>query len=186
MEQVLSRSAHKKAEYRRQTILAWVYVGVLVALVLFALVRFVLAPVRVNGASMLPTLTEGEVLLIDKLSLFLRTPPRGSMVVFALPDRSETFIKRIIAMPGETVQIKEGGVYVNGYLLDESLYAPDMRGVEDFDALVVPEGKVFVLGDDRPISLDSRDPSIGCVPLEELEGRVRLRLTPFSKISLFI
>lgn len=185
MEQhVLSRSAYKKSEYKRQALLAWVFVVLEVVLALFLLFSFVLSPVRVNGSSMAPTLTQGEVLLIDKISLFLRTPPRGSMVTFSNPDTGEELIKRIIAMPGETIQIKEGNVYINGRLLDESLYSPG--AAEEFDALVVPQGSVFVMGDDRAESLDSRDERIGCIPLGELDGRVRFRVSPFSKIALFL
>lgn len=184
MEQPLSRSAYKKAEYRRQSMLAWIFVLFQVIIVLVLLFTFVLSPVRVNGGSMSPTLEQGEVLLIDKLSLFLRMPQRGSMVIFTRPDANEELIKRIIGMPGETIQIKEGNVYVNGRKLDESIYAPAVA--EDYDAIVVPDGCVFVLGDDRAQSLDSRDPSIGCIPLNELDGRVRLRVSPFSRIALFI
>lgn len=184
MERQLSRSAYKKAEYRRQGMLAWIFVlfqGIVALVLLFT---FVLSPVRVNGSSMSPTLEQGEVLLIDKLSLFLRMPQRGAMVIFTRPEAEEELIKRIIGMPGETVQLKEGCVYINGRKLDESAYSP--APVEEHEAIVVPEGCVFVLGDDRAQSLDSRDPSIGCIPLNELDGRVRLRVSPFSRIALFI
>ncbi|MDR1619253.1 MAG: signal peptidase I [Clostridiales bacterium] len=180
----LSRAAGKKLEYRMQSLLAWVFILLQALLVLVILFAFVLAPTRVNGSSMEPTLKEGDVLLIDKVSLFFRTPVRGSMVIFSHPVTGDELIKRIVALPGETIEIDRGAVYINGRYLDESMYMP-AAGV-DFEAFEVPLGCVFVLGDDRAQSLDSRDAGIGSVPIDEIDGRVRFRVSPFSTIALYL
>lgn len=184
MEQHILRSANKQREYRTQSLLAWAFIILQVFVIIFLLFVVILSPTRVNGSSMSPTLVEGEVLLVDRLSLFVRTPSRGAMVIFKNPHSDEELIKRIIALPGETIQINNENIYINGRLLDESSYSP--APAEEFDALVVPEGCVFVMGDDRANSLDSRDPSISCIPVEQLHGRVRFRISPFSRVALFL
>lgn len=153
-------------------------------LVLLVLFLFVLTPARVVGSSMAPTLKNGEVLLVDKLSIFLYMPPRGALVVFDHPLKNEELIKRIIALPGETVEITDGKVYIDGCLLDESAYMP--TDAQNFEAMVVPHGEVFMLGDDRAHSLDSRDEAIGCIPIRNIRGRVRLRVSPVTQASIFL
>ena len=184
MKEHLSRTAHKKAEYTRQNFYAWLFVLIQAFAVLALLFLLVLSPVRVNGGSMSPTLLPGEVLLVDRLSLYLRMPQRGDMVIFSHPETGEELIKRIIALPGETVEITGGHVYVNGCLLDESAYAP--AEAETYSPVVVSEGAVFVLGDDRGQSMDSRDPALGCIPIARLDGRVRLRVSPLTRAALFV
>jgi len=145
-----------------------------------------LQPVSVRGASMSPALTEGEVLLIDRLALYLKTPARGDMVIFPHPDTGEELIKRIIAFPGETVEITEGKIYVNGRLLDESAYLSPNAKNGQLPATVVPPERVFVLGDNRGESFDSRDENFGCIPLASLDGIVRVRVAPLQRVQLFL
>ncbi len=184
MKERLSRSAHKKAEYARQNFYAWMFVLIQAFAVLALLFLLVLSPVRVNGGSMSPTLLPGEVLLVDRFSLYLRMPQRGDMVIFSHPETGEELIKRVIALPGETVEIADGHVYVNGCLLDESAYSPALA--EAYAPVAVPAGAVFVLGDDRGQSMDSRDPALGCIPLKNLDGMVRLRVSPLTRAALFV
>ena len=179
----LSRVAHKKAEYARHSFFAWLFVLFEVAAVLALIFLLVLFPVRVSGSSMAPTLQQGEILLIDRLTLFLRSPRRGDLVIFENPDTGEELIKRVIALPGETVDIVNGVVYIDGRMLDETAYSPSAS--IDFAPVIVPEDAVFVLGDDRAGSLDSRDPDLGCVPLNMLDGKVRVRVSPLTRAALF-
>ncbi len=179
----LSRAVHKKAEYARHSFFAWLFVLLEVAAALVVVFVLVLFPVRVSGSSMAPTLQQGEVLLIDRLTLFLRSPRRGDLVIFENPSTGEELIKRVIALPGETVEIANGTVYIDGRMLDESSYSPS--AAKEFEAAVVPEETVFVLGDDRAGSLDSRDPALGCVPLNLLDGKVRVRVSPLNRAALF-
>ncbi len=179
----LSRAAHKKAEYARHSFFAWLFVLVEVVGVLALIFLLVLFPVRVSGSSMAPTLLQGEILLIDRLTLFLRSPRRGDLVIFENPSTGEELIKRVVALPGETVDLVNGVVYIDGRMLDESTYSPSAG--EDYAPIVVPEDAVFVLGDDRKGSLDSRDPGLGCVPLKSLDGKVRIRVSPLTRAALF-
>jgi len=135
------------------------------------------------GESMRPMLENGDLLLVDRISQYIRTPKRGDMVVFQSPVSGQETIKRVIAFAGETVDIVSGKVYIDGRALDESAYAAPDDG--NFSAVLVPEGCVFVLGDNRAQSADSRDPRFGCIPLEAIEGTVRLRIMPSDKINWF-
>ncbi|MDL2235282.1 signal peptidase I [Christensenellaceae bacterium OttesenSCG-928-L17] len=177
------RSAYKQAEYKRQSVYAWLFILAQALLLIAALFFFLFTPVRVNGTSMAPTLHAGEILLIDKLSLFLRTPERGAMVIFEHPETEEELIKRVIAYAGETVQIQNGQVFIDGRLLSEDAYMPS-AGAEDFGPVAVEAGCVFVLGDDRAQSVDSR--AFGSIPLRLLDGRVRFRIAPINKAALYL
>ncbi len=178
------RSSGKQREYRRQAAWAWAFILVQAAVVIAAVFLLLLQPVRVQGASMEPTLQQGEVLLIDRLAMYVKTPNRGDMVIFPHPATGEELIKRVIAFAGETVELEAGVVYVDGRALDEGSYVPAAQG--EMAALVVPEGSVFVLGDNRAESFDSRDPALGCIPLSSLDGIVRLRVAPLDRINLFV
>ena len=181
----LSRSAHKAPEYARQNFYTWLLVFFEAAAVLAILFLLALIPAKVNGSSMSPTLLDGEVLLVDRVSMYVRMPQRGEIITFAHPQTGEELIKRVIGMPGETVEITGGHVYVNGRLLDESSYI-NAEVPADFPATVVPWESVFVLGDDRAASTDSRDPAVGCVALNRIDGTVRLRVSPLTRASLFL
>lgn len=179
----LSRSMHKQAEYKRQNLYAWLFIFAQVAIFIGLIFFFFLSPVRVNGQSMSPMLQEGDILLIDKLTYHLRSPKRGDMVIFPHPETGEELIKRVIAFAGETVEITEGRVYINGVYLDESSYleaAPDL----DFRSTVVEINTIFVLGDERNMSLDSRD--LGGVALRSIDGLVRFRVAPLNRTNIFL
>ncbi|MDL2258030.1 signal peptidase I [Eubacteriales bacterium OttesenSCG-928-K08] len=178
------RSAYKQREYRRHGIYAWLFILAQAAVVIALLFFFLITPVKVTGESMEPTLSPGDVLLIDRLSLYLRTPQRGNIVIFHHPHTGEPLIKRVVALGGETIEITGGKVYINGRLLDESSYSPESAA--DYPATLVEDGCVFVLGDQREKSLDSRSESLGCVPLSLLYGRVRLRVAPIDRPALFV
>lgn len=121
---------------------------------------WVLEPIYIASASMEPTLPVGRHLFTDKLTLRLRSPRRGDIVVFVSPvGEEDEAVKRVIALPGETVELKEKKVFVNGQELDEP-YARHTRAMEKLEGdnlgpLVVPPGKLFVLGDNRDESKDS-------------------------------
>ena len=114
----------------------------------------------VQGASMLPTLREGERVLVDKLTYKLREPARGEVVVFRYPaDMRRKFIKRVIGVPGDVVEVRDWLVYVNGEPLhEEYILGPTY---DEFGPVEVPEDTVFVLGDNRNHSEDSRHASVG-------------------------
>lgn len=166
----------------------------LVALGAVFLIRtFLVQPFLVSGASMVPNFANGDYLLVDELTYYFRQPQRGEVVVFRYPnDESTYFIKRIIGLPGERVQIQDGKVTVynkdhsDGFVLDES-YLPKSTvtatrtgGQTDF---TVEDGKYLVLGDNRSYSFDSRD--WGLLKHDEIVGLVRMRLWPLNGFTVF-
>lgn len=180
----MSRTQDKRTQYRRGAFLAWLFTALQAAAALTLLFAVLMFPERMNGTSMAPTLQPGEILLVDRVTLFLRAPRRGDIVIFKNPRTGEELIKRVVALPHETVQIAGGSVYIDGRLLFEGAYSPD--AAKDYGPAVVPEGRVFALGDERNDSLDSRDPSIGCIPFASLDGRVRFRLFPVERLAVFL
>ena len=137
----------------------------------------------VDGPSMERTLFDNEKLLVSD---FLYTPKQGDIVIFQLNDLYDTpLVKRIIATEGQTVEIKTDGVYVNGVCYDDSFVYLDMESTvyryTPMAPIVVPEGHVFVMGDHRNHSTDSR--AFGCVDERNILGRVVLRLFPFSSFG---
>ena len=122
---------------------------------------------------------DGEYVLIDKISYLLHSPERGDVVVFTPPNNDRDYIKRVIGLPGDTVEIKGGRVYVNGIVLDE----PYLRNVihNDMPPRVVEEGRYFVLGDNRNNSSDSR--AFGSITPQSIVGRAWLVYWPPSDWS---
>lgn len=166
----------------------------LVALGAVFLIRtFLIQPFLVSGASMAPTFQNGDYLLVDEVSYEFRSPKRGEVIVFRYPnDESTFFIKRIIGVPGDTVEFEDGKVVVknsehpDGMLLHET-YLP--RGVVTNPrpggktSLTVKEGEYAVFGDNRSYSYDSRD--WGILKTDEIIGLVRLRLWPIDEFQVF-
>lgn len=165
---------------------------VLISLIIIIPIRyFLIQPFYVKGASMEPNFFDHEYLIIDEISYRFNEPARGDIVVFRYPrNPQEYFIKRVVALPGEKVQIRDGKVYIfnedgeSGYLLNEEYLKP---GVKTFslseDVLELREGQYYVLGDNRASSKDSR--SFGAVDESFLIGRVMLRGWPIERIGLF-
>lgn len=130
---------------------------------------------------MSPGLSSGEVVLCDQIGKFVRLPERGDIVLFSTEDG--VFIKRIVGMPGETVELVAGHVFINSIPLDESSYSVNYVG--DMPPVQVPEGSVFVLGDNREEMYDSRLATVGCIPYDRIQAVLRLRVSPFSRITYF-
>ncbi len=157
----------------------WVKTVILCAALALPIRFFVLESFTIEGSCMEPTLFTSQRVFVFKLAYALSPPARGDIIVFRYPlDPSRDYIKRVIALPGERVAIRDGNVYINGRLLDESAYpvTPDRSRYPDYQERVVPEGTVFVLGDNRPESEDSR--IWGFVPQENIKGRAFLLWWP--------
>lgn len=151
---------------------------------------FLVQPFFVRGASMEPNFEDGEYLIVDQLSYRFREPQRGEVIVFRYPQQpSQFFIKRIIGLPGETVEVKDGQVIIHnakheeGVILDETFYLPDLLRTGGQLSTTLSEDQYFVLGDNRTASSDSR--SWGALPEEDIIGRAWIRAFPFSRIELF-
>lgn len=141
---------------------------------------FLFQPFKVEGTSMQPRLGEHERILVNKLIYHLRPVARGEVVVFWFPgDAERSFIKRVIGVPGDRIEIRAGQVYVNRERLAEPYLSEPFREVEDFGPLVVPPDAYFVLGDHRNVSNDSR--SWGPVPRNLIYGKAILRYWPLTR-----
>ncbi|MEW6523434.1 MAG: signal peptidase I [Bacillota bacterium] len=154
---------------------------VLLALVIALVIRgFVMESFVVQGSSMEPTLLNSERLLVNKITFRLREPQRGDIIVFRYPRSPDRdYIKRVIAVAGETVEIKLGRVYVDGRVLSEPYLL--RSGTANFPVTMVPDGHVFVLGDNRGNSDDSR--AFGPVPLELIKGKAFFVFWPLGRIK---
>ncbi len=150
------------------------------AVLLFVLINLVSARVRVDGASMLPTLTNGELVIVNKLAYRLGEPSRGDIIVFHFPvDPSQEFIKRVIGLPGDQVSIHKGAILINGQRLDE----PYLPVTTNYDGdWTVGEDQLFVLGDNRNNSLDSHN--WGTVPMDYVIGKALFIYWPFNSLGI--
>jgi signal peptidase I len=158
--------------------------GLLLLVVLVPGRIFVAEPFEIPSGSMVPTLEPGQHVLADKLAYRLGSPKRGDLVVFHAPRTGEVLLKRVVAVPGDEVGIADSALVVNGRRPAEP-YVKDARLIdgEYFGPIRVPRGDVFVLGDRRSDSIDSR--TFGPVPESALIGRVDARVWPLDKLRLF-
>jgi len=158
---------------------------VIIALVIVIPIRyFLFQPFIVKGQSMEPNFENSNYLIVDELSYRFRDPQRGEVVVFRYPRNiSQRFIKRIIGLPGEKIEIEAGVVMVNGKILDESKYL--LLGVQTSGDIQISldENEYFVLGDNRISSFDSRQ--WGTLPRKNIIGRVYFRAWPITDLTKF-
>ncbi|MFH1401957.1 MAG: signal peptidase I [Parcubacteria group bacterium] len=161
---------------------------ILVALAIVVPIRyFLFQPFFVKGQSMEPNYETGDYLIIDELTYRLRDPERGEVIVFKYPNNTtQRYIKRIIGLPGETMEIKDGKVliYKNNQMsevLDESDYLPSDVQTAGSLKITLGDDEYFVLGDNRQVSSDSR--RWGAVPREDIIGKVYLRAWPIAAMA---
>lgn len=148
-----------------------------VALLLVTCALLVVAePMRVGSASMAPTLQPGDQVVVDKFTPRLSAPQRMDVVTASAPHSRLTLVKRVIGVGGDTVAIEDGLLFVNGRLVAERYVDHELMDSVYFGPVTVPQGMVFLLGDNRSTSIDSR--SFGPVPEASVRGQVRLRWWP--------
>lgn len=172
----------------KKEILEWlktIVISIGIAMIITTFIR----PTLVKGYSMYPTLDEYDYLIINKIPYMLHEPERGDIVVFkshlkTTEGKEKDLIKRVIGISGDTVQITGGKVFVNGQLLREEYINGTFTSGELL--VEVPEKMIFVMGDNRENSLDSRDDKVGPVSLKTVRGKVFIRLFPFTKIGKVI
>ncbi len=169
---------------------------VLIAAAIAGCVLFFFKPILVQQRSMEPTFSNGDYIIVSRQAYtLLGDPQHGDVVIFRsrLKDehnRDKNLIKRLIALPGDTIEIRDGYVYLNGEQQEE-LYTKDpgetwASGPDGgMPPLTIPEGKVFAMGDNRLNSQDSRDATVGLVDIDDIVGKVVLRLFPFNQIKTF-
>jgi signal peptidase I len=152
-------------------------VSLLIAGIAAVSLGLVYRPVKIEGNSMTPLISDHEAIVINRLVYHLEPIHRGDVVVFRYPlDATQSFIKRIVGLSGETVQIRQGLVYVNGNWVPEPYVASQYEDLSDFGPIQVPSGSYFVLGDRRRSSNDSR--TFGTVAKQFIEGRATFAYWP--------
>jgi signal peptidase I len=158
-----------------------IIIVLLIAVCIITLVK----PIIVKKTSMEPTLHENDYLIVGKQAYTLfGEPERGDIVVFPHQegDVTELYIKRVVGLPGESVTIADGLVFINGEPLEER-YTKDGVTYGDVRDYIVPAGKVYVLGDNREVSVDSRSEEVGCVSIDDITGKALIRVYPFGKFG---
>ncbi len=144
------------------------------SVVLFVTINLISARIRVDGSSMYPTLVSGEYMIVNRISYRLGNPKRGDIIVFHPPPKpKEEYIKRVIGLPGDEIEVKNNAVFINGQRLDESYLKVTTNYIGTWQ---VPAGQLFVLGDNRNNSEDSHD--WGMVPMEYVVGKAILVYWP--------
>lgn len=180
-----SEAGMKKKDILKE-IAGWVIYILIIMALTYVIITFVGQRTKVDGHSMEPTLFHGDNLIVDKLTYRFKDPSRYDVIVFPYQHAENTYyIKRIIGLPGETVQVKDGAVYINGELLDEDFGSEPMEksGIAA-EPITLGEDEYFVLGDNRNHSSDSRDPSVGVLTRDQLIGRAWVRIYPFDKMGV--
>lgn len=177
-----------KKKIVKEIVSTLIYIGI-VFLMTYLLIHFVGQRTVVDGESMEATLQNGDHLIVDKITYRFHDPKRFDIIVFPYKHKPNTFyIKRIIGMPGETVQIDlDGNIYINGEILQESygreVIRPQMIG-RAVDPIVLGEDEYFVMGDNRNNSSDSRTEAVGNIKREDIVGRAWMRIFPFNNFGI--
>lgn len=175
----------KEQKKKKNEWLEWIKAILLAVGFVFLVRMFLFAPIVVEGPSMLPTLHDRDQMIVNKINYTLGEPDRFDIVVFHAPEQND-FIKRVIGLPGEHVAVRDNVLYIDGEPVDEP-FLNDRVFTNDFELEeleegyeVVPEDSVFVLGDNRSNSTDSR--IIGVVPMDEVVGEASLVYWPLNRI----
>ena len=175
----------EKPNVMRELLGMLVYVGIVLAIT-FLIITFVGQRTHVSGESMENTLDDGDQLIVDKLTYRFHDPERFDIIVFPFRYKDNTYyIKRIIGLPGETVQIADGEIYINVEVLEESYGREVMQDAGlAAEPITLGDDEYFVLGDNRNYSSDSRDPSVALIHRKEIIGRAWLRIWPLDSFGI--
>lgn len=187
MKQMTDSKKEKRTDGVYREIFSMMFYLIFVVAATLLIIRFVGQRTEVSGHSMEDTLDDGDNLIVDKLTYRFRDPVRYDIIVFPYKYKEDTYyIKRIIGLPGEMVQItEEGDILINGEVLEESYGREVMKnpGIAA-DPIILGEDEYFVLGDNRNASADSRDPSVGVISGKDIVGRAWLRIWPLNKFGI--
>ena len=168
----------------KREIFEWIMVFVVAAAMAFVVRTFIFEPVRVDGASMMDTLVDGEYMIATKFDYLFGDPERFDVVICNYPNTTDGMyrVKRVIGMPGETIQLMAGELYIDGQHVEQNF---DMHSVTDnFGPFTVPQDHYFVIGDNRNNSKDSRSIMVGPLKRSEIKGHVRAVVFPFGDMRL--
>ena len=167
---------NKVASEVAKLIIEWLKIICSTFIVMIVIKSLLLDIVVVHQTSMYPTLKEEEKLFLYKQAYTFGTPERGDIIVFRSNDK--LLVKRLIGLPEDMVEIKNSQLYLNGKLYPENYLSSDLSRYPDFGVTIVPPDCYFVLGDNRPVSVDSR--SFGSISENDVLGKIILRVSPFK------
>ncbi|TFD94393.1 signal peptidase I [Jeotgalibacillus sp. R-1-5s-1] len=174
-------------EKMKKEMLSWVKSIVIAVVIVFVCRQFIFEPIAVRGESMLPTLEHNNRVVISKTSDI----ERFDMIVFDAPDANAKYVKRVVGVPGDHIEMKDDVLYINSQAYDEDYVKQSTtlsRTTQDFtleeltQVSIIPEGHYFVLGDNRRKSNDSRE--FGLISADTVLGEVKLRIYPFDEIEI--
>ena len=180
----------------KQEIISWLYAIVVGVLITIGLRYFIYTPIIVDGASMMPTISDGDRVIVNKIVPKLSQYNRFDVIVFRATEDSN-YIKRIIGIPGDKIEYINDELFINGQkyeedyldehkakLMDSGTFTEDFRLEDYLGEQIVPEDCYFVLGDNRRRSIDSRDKSVGFVSVDQIIGSVDLVIWPLNHLAL--
>jgi signal peptidase I len=185
-----SRRKRRRERDKVRSVVEWVAVIVGALVVALVVKTFLFQAFYIPSASMEPTLEKGDRVLVNKLSYDLHDIGRGDVVVFELPpdkvgpDGIKDLIKRVVGLPGEVIETRDGIVYIDGDRLEES-YLPEgtLTDTPPIERQTVPEDHIFVMGDNRDNSADSRQPDRGPIPIDDVIGRAFIQVWPPTDVG---
>jgi signal peptidase I len=185
--QVMEADIKPKNRIVSRSVLMWVR-DVGIALLFVIIVMQFFRPTIVRGPSMLDTLYPNDYIFLSKQAYTFGEVKRGDVVVFRSElmdenDGKKNLIKRVIGLPGDTVAVRDGSVFLNGAALDEP-YTRDGRTAGEMAEVTVPAGELFLMGDNRQQSRDSRSPDVGFVSKEDIVGKAVFKLFPFNDMRV--
>ena len=170
-------------EFTKSELREWIESMASTVMITLFIMVFLLQTYKVEGRSMEPNLHDGQRLIVDKITYRFRPPKPGEIVVIKPKDPSKRFVKRVIATEGQNLQISDGRLRINGLTIDEPYIKEPMNN--DYPRTFIPEGTIFVMGDNRNWSMDSRDEhNVGFVPLENVVGRAVLIYWPLNQAKI--
>lgn len=169
----------------RSEVISWIRTILLAVLFALIIKIFVFKTTIVSGQSMYPTLAPNDRIVTEKISLYIKKPKRGDIIIFKSPlDEDQDYIKRIIGVEGDSIHLEDGKFYINGKLLEENYLKINTRtpiGKNFQSSWNINNGKVFVVGDNRSNSIDSRD--FGEISMDSIEGKALFRYWPIKEFG---
>jgi signal peptidase I len=172
---------NQKKEYRKRETRGWI-LSLLAAVVIALCIRFFIFEfIRVDGPSMEKTLYTNEYVFMEKVTYWFRHPQYGDIVICSFPNSTDSYVKRVMGTTGDKIKIKDGVLYINGKPYTET-YGNNEPVRSDMGEFNVPDGCVFVMGDHRNASRDSRDSGVGPIPYDKILGKAEFVIWPLDKI----
>lgn len=194
----MTESTDQKQPTMKSEVLEWGKALLIAAVIVMVIRWFFFTPTVVSGNSMEPNFSSEERIIVNKIVYSLKEPERGEVIVFHAPEQRD-YIKRVIAVPGDSIMVRQDLVYVNGELIKEPYIKEQVDEARKqgtsynrfknfkvselgIEPAIVPAGHYFVMGDNRSYSRDSRDASVGFVPSDQIVGRAELIFWPIREI----